>query len=145
MRNERRSSPSDHGPVTAATEATLAALALPPTDRAQAELVRAYAREIDAAERRMVMFERLFDKISRYDEPDAYEALTAARGMLSARGTLDRVGARLQTGLDALRATPRARPMPPPRAPMGSPLGRLRLAAGTEVDRAGADDDGGPG
>lgn len=121
--------------MTVATEATLVALALPPCDRAQAALVLAYAREIDAADRRMVMFERLFEKISRYDEPDAYEALTAARGMLSARSTLDRVGSRLQTGLDALRATPRARPMPPPRAPMGSPLGRLRLAAGTEVDR----------
>lgn len=130
---ERDSRP-DHGPVTVATEATLAALALPPTDRGIAALALAYAREIDAAGRRMVMFERLFEKISRYDEPDAYEALTAARGMLSARATLDRVGARLQTGLDALRATPRARPMPPPRAPVGSPLGRLRLAAGSDVD-----------
>ena len=134
-----RESRADLGPVTVATQATLAALALPPSDRAQGALVLAFAREVDAADRRMVMFERLFDKISRYDEPDAYEALTAARGMLSARATLDRVGARLQTGLDALRATPRARPMPPPRAPTGSPLGRLRLAAGTEVDGPGVD------
>jgi len=113
---------------------TLAALALPPSDAALAALVTAYAVEIDASVSRAARFDRLLDRIERADEPDAYEALVIARGLLSSRAALDKIGARIQTGLDALRATPRARPLAPPRAPDTSPLGRLRLAAGTEVD-----------
>jgi hypothetical protein len=120
---------SETGPVSAAVVATLAALDLPDTDRGLAAIVVAYAGEIDAAGKRMERLDRLLSKISRYEEPDAYEALTTLRGMLSSRATLDRLGARLQTGLDQLRATPRARPVQPPRAPAGSPLGVLRLAA----------------
>lgn len=115
---------------------TLAALALPPSDAALAALVSAYAHEIDASVSRAARFDRLLDKIERSDEPEAYEALMIARGLLSSRAALDKIGSRLQVGLDALRATPRARPMAPPRAPDASPLGRLRLAAGTEVDGA---------
>lgn len=126
----------EFGRMVPATEKTIAALALPPSDAALAELVRMCARQLDAAEAREARFERLFDKIDRSDEPDVYEALVVARGLLSARAALDKIGARLQTGLDALRATPRARPLAPPRAPDTSPLGRLRLAAGTEVDGA---------
>jgi hypothetical protein len=133
------SSPADLSPAVATT---LAALALPPSDAALAALVTAYAREIDASFRRAERFERLLDRIERADDPDAYEALVIARGLLSSRAALDKIGARIQTGLDALRATPRARPVAPPRAPDTSPLGRLRLAAGTEVDGAR---DGPPG
>jgi hypothetical protein len=125
--------PADLAP---AVEKTIAALALPPSDAALAALVRAFAVEIDASHRRAERFERLLDRIERQDEPDAYEALMIARGLLSSRAALDKIGARIQTGLDALRATPRARPVAPPRAPDTSPLGRLRLAAGTEVDGA---------
>ena len=121
------------GPAVAAS---LAALALPPSDAALAALVRAYAHELDASYRRAERFERLLDRIDRTDDPDAYEALIIARGLLSHRAALDKIGSRLQVGLDALRATPRARPMAPPRAPDTSPLGRLRLAAGTDVDGA---------
>lgn len=123
---------SENGSVSAAVAATVDALDLPPTDRGLAAIVAAYAAEIDAAGKRMERLDRLLGKISRYEEPDAYEALTTLRGMLSARATLDRLGARLQTGLDQLRATPRARPVQPPRAPAGSPLGVLRLAASGE-------------
>lgn len=119
-----------------AVTTTLAALDLPPSDAALAALVSAYAHEIDGAVSRAARFDRLLDKIEREDEPDAYEALMIARGLLSSRAALDKIGSRLQVGLDALRATPRARPMAPPRAPDASPLGRLRLAAGTEVDGA---------
>ena len=119
-----------------AVTTTLAALDLPPSDTALAALVQLYARQLDAAEARDARWERLLDKIEREDAPDAYEALIIARGMLSVRATADRIGSRLQVGLDALRATPRARPMAPPRAPDTSPLGRLRLAAGTDVDGA---------
>jgi hypothetical protein len=125
--------PADLAP---AVDKTIAALALPPSDAALAALVRAYAVEIDASFRRAERFERLLGRIERQDEPEAYEALVIARGMLSARAALDKIGARMQTGLDALRATPRARPVAPPRVPDTSPLGRLRLAAGTEVDGA---------
>lgn len=121
------------GPAVATS---LAALDLPPSDAALAALVRLYARQLDAAEARDARWERLLDKIERADDPDAYEALIIARGMLSTRATCDKIGSRLQIGLDALRATPRARPLAPPRAPDTSPLGRLRLAAGTEVDGA---------
>ena len=122
------------GTMAPAVAKTLAALALPPTDAALAALVTAYAVEIDASVSRAARFDRLLDRIERADEPDAYEALMIARGLLSSRAALDKIGARIQTGLDALRATPRARPLAPPRAPDTSPLGRLRLAAGTEVD-----------
>ena len=129
----------------AAVAATLAALALPPTDAAQAELCRHWAAEIDATDQRMDRFDRLLERLCRADDPESYDALQIARGMLGARATLDRLGGRLQTGLDALRATPRARPMPPPRAPDSSSLGRLRLAAGTAVaDIPDGPDDGGP-
>ena len=122
--------------VVPAVSKTLAALALPPSDAALAALVQLYARQLDAAEARDARWERLLSRIERDDAPDAYEALVIARGMLSARAACDKIGSRLQVGLDALRATPRARPMAPPRAPDTSPLGRLRLAAGTEVDGA---------
>ena len=117
-----------------ATEETLGALDLPASDSGLAALVRLYAAELDRAEERVRAFDRLFDKISRYDEPDVYEALSVARGLLSARSTLDKLGGRYHGGMAELRATPRSRPVPAPKAPTGSPLGRLRLAAGTEVD-----------
>lgn len=123
-------------PIAPAVATSLAALDLPPSDAALAALVSAYAHEIDASFARAERFERLLDKVEREDNPDAYEALIIARGLLSARAALDKIGSRLQVGLDALRATPRARPMAPPRAPDTSPLGRLRLAAGTDVDGA---------
>ena len=122
--------------VAPAVAKTLAALALPPSDAALAALVSAYAHELDASAARAARFDRLLDRIERDDNPDAYDALIIANGHLSARAALDRIGSRLQVGLDALRATPRARPMAPPRAPDTSPLGRLRLAAGTYVDGA---------
>ena len=128
-------------PLSAAVAASLAALDLPATDVAQAALVALYADEIDATAARMARYDRLLDTLSRVDDPESYDALAIARGQLGARATLDRLGARLQTGLDALRATPRARPMSPPRALVGSPLGRLRLAAGTDVDPGPADPD----
>lgn len=123
-------------PIAPAVTTSLAALDLPPSDAALAALVSAYAHEIDASFARAERFERLLDKVEREDNPDAYEALIIARGLLSARAALDKIGSRLQVGLDALRATPRARPLAPPRAPDTSPLGRLRLAAGTDVDGA---------
>ena len=126
------------GPVAAAVSATLNALDLPATDRGIAALVTAYAAQIDAAAEREARFDRLFEKLSRAPDPESYDALMIARGMLGVRATLDKIGARLQIGLDALRATPRARPVQPPRTPSGSPLGRLRLAASggdpTEAD-----------
>ena len=132
-----RSVVGDPAPTLApAVTTTLAALDLPPSDAALAALVSAYAHEIDSSFARAERFERLLDRIEREDNPDAYEALIIARGLLSARAALDRIGSRLQVGLDALRATPRARPLAPPRAPDTSPLGRLRLAAGTDVDGA---------
>lgn len=124
------------GALVPAVAKTIAALALPPSDAALAALVTAYAVEIDASRERATRFERLLSRIERQDSPDAYEALIIARGLLSSRAALDKIGARIQTGLDALRATPRARPLAPPRAPDTSPLGRLRLAAGTDVDGA---------
>lgn len=126
------------GPAYTATETTLAALQLPDTDAALAALVRLYAAELDRAEERGRTFDRLFDKLSRRADPDVYEALSVARSMLSARTTLDRLGGRLHAGLAELRATPRSRPMLAPHAPTASPLGKLRLAAGTEVDEAQA-------
>jgi len=120
---------SETGPVSAAVAASLHALDLPATDQGLAAIAVAYAGEIDAAALRMERFDRLLTKLSRTHDPESYDALMIARGMLSSRATLDKLGARLQVGLDQLRATPRARPVQPPRAPAGSPLGVLRLAA----------------
>ena len=122
------------GPMEAAIAKTLAAAGSNPLDAGLRMLLAAYAAELDMAEQRAARFDAVMAKLARLDEPDAWEALQAARGQLAARTTLDRIGGRLQSGLDALRATPKARPMDPPRAPLASHLGRLRLAAGTEVD-----------
>lgn len=124
----------ERGPVAHAVAATLGALDLPASDAGIAALTIAYAAEIDAAAERGERFDRLLSRLSREHEPDIYDALVTAHGLLGVRATLDKLGGRLQTGLDSLRATPRARPMLPPRAPAGSPLGRLRLAAGTDVE-----------
>lgn len=146
----RRVENTGPGPMSAAVSASLAALDLPPTDAALAQLCRQHAAEIDATAERMARFDRLIERLSRSDDAESYDALQVARGMLGARATLDRLGARLQTALDALRATPRARPMPPPRVPDTSSLGRLRLAAGSAVAAApdgpadGGNHDGGP-
>jgi hypothetical protein len=123
------------GPMEAAVAKTLAAAGSSPIDAGLEMLIRAYAAELDAAERRAARFDAVMSNLARQDEPDAWEALQAARGQLAARTTLDRIGGRLQSGLDALRATPKARPMDPPRAPAASHLGRLRLAAGTDVEQ----------
>lgn len=124
----------ERGPVAAAVSSTLDALDLPASDHGIAALVTVYAAQIDAAAQRDEVFDRLLRKLSRESQPDLYDALVTAHGMLGVRATLDKLGGRLQTGLDSLRATPRARPVMPPRAPAGSPLGRLRLAAGTDVE-----------
>lgn len=125
-----------HGPMHTAITETLGALDLPRSDSGLAALVLLYAAEIDRAEERGARFDRIFDRLSRQDDPDVYEALSIARGMLSNRSTLDRLGGRLHSGLTELRATPRSRPIPAPRAPAESALGKLRLAAGTDVDSA---------
>ena len=129
-------------PVTDAVSVTLGALELPDSDAGIAALVTLYAAQIDAATERDVRFDRLLDKLSRQADPESYDALVIARGMLGVRATVDKLGGRLQVGLDSLRATPRARPMEPPRAPAGSPLGRLRLAAGGSSDRYDTDPGG---
>jgi hypothetical protein len=129
------------GPMSAAVSKTLAAAGSNPLDAGLSMLLVAYAAELDLAEERAERFDAILRKIERQDEPDAWEALAAARGQLAARTTLDRIGGRLHAGLDALRATPKARPMDPPRAPAASHLGRLRLAAGTDVE-AGAEQTG---
>ena len=121
--------------MEAAVAKTLAAAGSAPIDAGLAMLIAAYAAELDAAHLRAERFDAVMRKLERQDEPDAWEALSAARGQLAARTTLDRIGGRLQSGLDALRATPKARPMDPPRAPAASHLGRLRLAAGTDVEQ----------
>jgi hypothetical protein len=126
------------GPMLSAVSKTLAAAGSNPLDAGLAMLIRAYAAELDMAEGRAARFDAVMAKLARLDEPDAWEALQAARGQLAARTTLDRIGGRLQSGLDALRATPKARPMDPPRAPMSSHLGRLRLAAGTDTEHGPA-------
>ena len=122
------------GPMQSAVAKTLAAAGSNPLDAGLRMLLAAYAAELDMAEERAERFDAVMRRLERLDEPDAWEALQAARGQLAARTTLDRIGGRLQSGLDALRATPKARPMDPPRAPLASHLGRLRLAAGTSVD-----------
>lgn len=122
--------------MSAAVSKTLAAAGSNPLDAGLSMLLVAYAAELDLAEERAERFDAILRKIERQDEPDAWEALQAARGQLAARTTLDRIGGRLHAGLDALRATPKARPMDPPRAPAASHLGRLRLAAGTDVEGA---------
>jgi hypothetical protein len=120
--------------MSAALSKTLAVAGSNPLDAGLSMLLVAYAAELDLAQERAERFDAVMRKLERQDEPDAWEALAAARGQLAARTTLDRIGGRLHAGLDALRATPKARPMDPPRAPAASHLGRLRLAAGTDVE-----------
>src|SRR3954468_8018833 len=127
------------GPMSAALSKTLAAAGSNPLDAGLSMLLVAYAAELDLAEERAERFDAVMRKIERQDEPDAWEALQAARGQLAARTTLDRIGGGPHAGLDALRATPKARPMDPPRAPAASHLGRLRLAAGTDVEQGAAE------
>lgn len=127
--------------MLAAVSKTLAATGLDAIDAGLAALIRAYAVELDEVAVREERWERIMRRLERADDPESYDALMAARGQLAARATLDRIGGRLQSGLVELRATPRARPMLPPRAPSHSSLGRLRLAAGTDVDDPANTDD----
>lgn len=118
-----------YGPMRRAVEQTIDACALPATDVALGELCRAWADEIDVAEERSDRLDRVLSRLSRQRDPDMFEALVAARGLLSARATLDRLGGRLASGLTSLRATPASRPVEPPAAPKGSRLGQLRSIA----------------
>src|SRR4051812_50199580 len=105
------------GPMSAALSKTLAAAGSNPLDAGLSMLLVAYAAELDLAEERAQRFDAILRKIERQDEPDAWEALQAARGQLAARTTLDRIGGRVAPGPGAPPAPPQGPPLEPPRAP----------------------------
>ena len=130
------------GGLSAAVEATLAALQLADRDAALAELLRAYARELDgaaAAEARAHRLAAVALEESGGDPTAAlYERCRALELHLAKRQALDRIGSRLHAGLAEILGTPRSRsvgkaaPADPPlgNTPKVGRLGELRLASG---------------
>lgn len=100
------------GNLRDAVDETVAALPREATDSALIAYVEALADEIDERER---VATYAAAAIRKYDEdPERYgieigEALGALKAKLSARDTLDRLGARLHAALVELGASPRAR------------------------------------
>src|SRR3954465_9840948 len=101
------------GPMSAALSKTLAAAGSNPLDAGLSMLLVAYAAELDLDEERAERFDAVMRKIERQDEPDAWEALQAARGQLAARTTLDRIGGGPHPGPGAPPGPPQARPPDP--------------------------------
>jgi hypothetical protein len=132
------------GGLLAAVETSLAALRPEDRDAALAELVRAYARELDgaaAAEARAHRLARVALEESGGDPTAAlYERCHALELHLARRQALDRIGSRLHAGLVELLGTPRARQAgrakgaddgpPLGNTPKVTRLGELRLASG---------------
>lgn len=100
------------GDLRDGVDETIAALPTERTDAALIAYVEALADEIDERER---VATYAAAAVRKYDEdPERYgvevgEALGALRAKLTARDTLDRLGARLHAGLVELGASPRAR------------------------------------
>lgn len=100
------------GDLRDAVDETVAALPREATDAALIAYVEALADEIDERER---VARYAAAAVAKFDQdPERYgveigEALGALRAKLSARETLDRLGARLHAGLVELGASPRAR------------------------------------
>lgn len=127
------------GTLTEAVAATLAALAeadperVAGLDAAACALALRFAEEIDGARAAQRRAEALTEQVRTEHGSDSalYERVDALARALNARAALDRIGARLQTALEALRATPKARGVTAgsPTASTGA-LGALRAVSG---------------
>jgi hypothetical protein len=104
---------------------TLAALAPEDLDAASAGLLRAYARELDAAEAVAASAAKILARVSRDADPDAYEALSALQAQLSRRQALVAIGKNYQALLKDMQALRTTRDRTAPVAGTGA-LGRLR-------------------
>lgn len=117
------------GNLRDAVDETIVALPTEKADSALIAYVEALADEIDERER---VATYAAAAIRKYDEdPERYgveigEALGALRAKLSARDTLDRLGARLHAALVELGASPRARAKG--EAPKAAPVGSSALS-----------------
>jgi hypothetical protein len=126
--------------LSAALDASLAALDPDARDGALAALLGLYARELDGsaavAARAARVAREVADAHGR--ESALYEQVQALQAALSRRQALDRIGARLHAGLVEMLGTPRARGTGKPAAPpaedtgTGGALVKLRLASGAE-------------
>lgn len=108
---------------------TLAALDEHAADAAVRELAVSYARAVDRAEAEGRAAGEVMARLSKDEDPDAWEAVEALRAQLSARQALVQLGSRLEATLVLLQAVPKTRPAKPT-APQGNGvLERMRQAA----------------
>lgn len=114
-----------------AVDESLAALTLADEDQAAAALARAYARQLDGAQRAEMYAERALEHTSDEDVMGrAYIQALAAK--VEAKELFDRIGPKLLAVLESLGATPagraRLRGGTTPNAAPENPLSRLRRA-----------------
>jgi len=116
--------------LEAAVEVTLSALDLEPEDLAISRLSLRYARELDQAAAVAAQADKVLRAIGRSDDApeDVLEMVSALKAKLSARSAVEQIGPKLQSALDALGATPKARKALTDGS-KGAPSGRSRLAA----------------
>lgn len=104
-----------------AVEETLSHVVLQPEDAALARLALSYARTIDTAAAIAAQADRIpFD-------PDTADEVARLRAKVSAHTTMADLGPKLQSALDALQATPKARAANG--KPTGNTGGPSRLAS----------------
>jgi len=126
--------------LSAALDASLAALDPDDRDGALAALLGLYARELDGAAAVAARAAKTAREVEREHGADSalYEQVQALQAALSRRQALDKIGARLHAGLVEMLGTPRARAggksedKPTGRGGSVSALTRLRLASGDE-------------
>lgn len=126
--------------LSAALDASLAALKPEAQDGALAALLGLYARELDGASAVAARAARVAREVAEEHgrESALFERVTALEAALSRRQAIDRIGARFHAGLVEMLGTPRARGGKTGSAPAAdadrprptSPLVKLRLASG---------------
>lgn len=110
-------------------EDTLDALDLDDQDKAAAELARLYARHIDGAAAASARADKALRLVEGEGDEVLIEMVQALKARVNEGTTLDRLGARLQTALVELQATPKSRGGKIVQSVTGpSPLAGLRLA-----------------
>ena len=127
----------DRVTLLASVDRAVAALPTQDDDAAIVHLAQHYADKIDRAEARAASAAKLAREVMAEHGPESalFERVDALAAKVSARDTLDRLGARLQAALVELGATPKARAAggkgAPPARPAASSLAGLRVAGGT--------------
>lgn len=124
-------------PLLESVDRTVAALPTEDVDAAIVHLAQLFAEKIDRADALAASAAKLARDVLAEHGPESalFERVDALAAKVSARDTLDRLGARLQAALVELGATPKSRSAggkgAAPARPAASTLAGLRVAGGT--------------